>query len=136
MSSRHSANLRARSVTIADGVDHSTQAVGPGNQPDRLTTADLLIVDSLLAHSYAGAPFTTLINSCWVTPQLEALEHPGLIRWEFDDEANFRVETTPKLFRLPEAELSWRRLLPAAANPPFDTDARKEPLKSVRPRIE
>lgn len=103
--------------------DDSTSTVA--HRP--LTTAETLIVELLLAHHFAGVDYTTLSSSCWVAPQLESLAHSELITWDFDAHGDFRIESTPKFFRLPEAELAWRRNLRALANPIGEARATKSP---------
>ena len=76
----------------------------------RLTTAESLIVEIVVAQHLLEAPHTVLSNSHWVRPQLDSLAYRGLIAWEFDDEANFRIVPRAAILDLPESVAIRRRL--------------------------
>src|SRR4051794_35264808 len=67
----------------------------------RLTTAESLVLEVVVAHRLLGAPFSVLSSSHWVRPQLDALADLGLISWDFDSEANFVIRAAPAILRHP-----------------------------------
>ena len=64
----------------------------------KLTTAESLLVELVVAHHALGASCTRLSVEHWVVPQLEALAHLGFVDWAFDDQGHFRVVPKPALF--------------------------------------
>jgi hypothetical protein len=69
----------------------------------RLTTAEALVLEVLVAHKLLGAPYSTFDSRLWIKPQLETLQEHGLIDWTFDEDANFRVTSTAQFMSSPEA---------------------------------
>jgi hypothetical protein len=62
-----------------------------------LTTAEALVVEAIVLAHISGSPHWTIERERWVRPQLEELAERGLVVWEFDDDANFRVTPTQVL---------------------------------------
>lgn len=77
-----------------------------------LTTAESLIVEIVVAQHLLRAPHTVLGSRHWVRPQLDAMAARGLISWEYDSDANFRITPEATLLRLPEVAAMQRRLRP------------------------
>ena len=92
-------------------------------QPDRLTTAQALLVETLVAHKLLGATHTTLHRDLWIKPQLDELHHFGLLDWRFDEDANFRVTVNPELMQTREAMICCERLGVASAATPIGVSA-------------
>jgi hypothetical protein len=76
----------------------------------RLTTAESLIVEVLVAHQLLGVKHTVLPNSLWVRPQLEDLRARGLVEWDFDHDANFEVRPSEALMASDDARARVRRV--------------------------
>lgn len=62
-----------------------------------LTTAEALLVEAIVLAHIGGSPHWTIERERWVRPQLDELVDRGLVTWEFDDNANFRVVPTQVL---------------------------------------
>ena len=78
--------------------------------PRRLTTAETLVLEVLVAHNLLGAQHTTLDRRLWVKPQLETLRELGLVTWTYDEDANFLVTSTDELMQTTEALTIRRRV--------------------------
>lgn len=70
--------------------------------PRRLTTAETLVLEVLVAHNLLGAQHTTLDRRLWVKPQLETLRELGLVTWTYDEDANFLVTATDRFMSASE----------------------------------
>lgn len=63
----------------------------------RLTTAELLVLELVIAHRMLGVHQLVLSRDLWVRPQLDSLADRGLLTWSFDDNANFSVSGSSDL---------------------------------------
>lgn len=61
-----------------------------------------MVLDLILAHcARTGSDTWTFHNRLWVREQLDELRGRGLITWEFDADANFKVTLTNELKPVP-----------------------------------
>ena len=66
------------------------------------TTAETLVLETVVLGTMLGLDHWVFSNRCWVQPQLEALSHHGLVTWRFDENADFKVTPTERLRNGPE----------------------------------
>jgi hypothetical protein len=95
---------------MAVDISGPEEAVRVEPAPVRLTTAESLVVEVLVAHQLLGIGHTVFPNSLWVRPQLDDLRARGLLAWEFDDDANFVVRPDSALLMSDEARACVRRI--------------------------
>ena len=67
------------------------------------------MLELVIAHRTLGVSATVLPNRLWVRPQLESLAERGLVTWDFDADANFRIESTAVAMRLDSARTLLER---------------------------
>lgn len=83
----------------------------------RLTTAEGLVLEVLVAHKRLEAPYSRLDSRLWVKPQPETLREHGLMDSTFDGDANFRVTSPAQLISSPEATATADRFCRADCPP-------------------
>lgn len=56
-------------------------------------TGEVMVLELVRVHSeLTGSDTYTFHNRLWIREQLDELAGRGLLRWSFDEEANFKVE--------------------------------------------
>lgn len=70
--------------------------------PRRLTTAETLVFEVLVAHNLLGAQHATLDRQLCIKPQLDTLQELGLVTWTYDEDANFLVTATDRFMSASE----------------------------------
>ena len=86
-----------------------------------LTTAEALVLEALIARKLLGQQSSTFKNTLWIKPQLDALQHLGLLVWEFNEDADFHVVPTEALNASPHAVEIISRLLPKAPDATYSS---------------
>lgn len=74
---------------------------------EELPTAEALIVEALAAHLLLGSPAHTFPGRLHVKPHLDRLDARALLRWEYDEEANFLVTPTELFVRSVLPRSTW-----------------------------
>jgi hypothetical protein len=94
---------------ISERESLSTHEISPSFSR-RLTTAESLVLEIVVAHCILGAPFSVLSNAHWIRPQLDSLQELQLLTWEFDANADFLITPSSHLLDHPAAADIHRRL--------------------------
>lgn len=79
-----------------------------------LTTAETLLLETLIAHRLVGVTTSTFKKDLWIRPQLESLQDMGLVVWSFNTDADFQVTSTEALRTSTLASEAIGRLIPQA----------------------
>lgn len=83
----------------------------------RLTTAEALVVDLLVAHRLLGAIEVVPPGYLWARPPLDSLEDKGFLSWSFYAEENFSIACSPCLLSSPVVSHIGARLARGTARP-------------------
>ena len=66
----------------------------------RLTTAETLVLDLIVARCQLGVKAPTFPQRLWVKPQLDSLAQLGLLSWTYDRNGDFEVVPTAELMKV------------------------------------